>query len=157
MRGANVMVGEVFAGLGALKTAFDIAKGLKDIDDAARRNAAVIELQEKILAAREAQSTLLDRVGELEEKVASFEEWDAEKQRYELKQLIPSGATFAYVLKSDAQPPETFHCICASCYQRRIKSILQFSRYAQIGVAEQILACPVCKSEVHSVGWPPGR
>jgi len=50
------VVGEVFAGLGALKTAFDIAKGLKDIDDAARRNAAVIELQEKILAAREAQS-----------------------------------------------------------------------------------------------------
>jgi len=42
------MVGEVFAGLGAIKTAFDIAKGLKDIDDAARRNAAVIELQQKI-------------------------------------------------------------------------------------------------------------
>ena len=45
------MVGEVFAGIGALKTAFDIAKGLKDIDDATRRNAAVIELQEKILTA----------------------------------------------------------------------------------------------------------
>jgi hypothetical protein len=44
------MVGEVFAGIGALKTAFDIAKGLKDIDDVARRNAAVIELQEKILS-----------------------------------------------------------------------------------------------------------
>jgi hypothetical protein len=40
------MVAEVFAGLGAFKTAFDIAKGLKDIDDATRRNAAVIELQE---------------------------------------------------------------------------------------------------------------
>ena len=47
------MVGEVFAGLSALKTAFDIAKGLKDIDDATRRNAAVIELQEKILLAQE--------------------------------------------------------------------------------------------------------
>lgn len=31
------MVGEVFAELGALKTAFDIAKGLKDIDDATGR------------------------------------------------------------------------------------------------------------------------
>lgn len=86
------MVGEVFAGLGALKTAFDIAKGLKDIDDATRRNAAVIELQEKILAAREAQSTLLDRVGQLEEKVTSFETWDAEKARYELRQLIRGAA-----------------------------------------------------------------
>ncbi|MGO9398295.1 MAG: hypothetical protein ACLP19_10695 [Xanthobacteraceae bacterium] len=151
------MVGEVFAGLGALKTAFDIAKGLKDIDDATRRNAAVIELQEKILAAREAQSTLLDRVGELEAEVASFETWDTEKQRYELKQLIRGGATFAYTLKPDAQPPETFHCICATCYQRRLKSILQFSRNAFVGSSEQILVCPVCKTEVHAVGWPPSN
>jgi hypothetical protein len=50
------MAGEIFAGLSAIKTAFDIAKGLKDIDDATRRNAAVIELQEKILAAQEAIS-----------------------------------------------------------------------------------------------------
>jgi hypothetical protein len=149
------MAGEIFAGLGALKTAFDIAKGLKDIDDATRRNAAVIELQEKILAAREAQSTLLDRVGELEEKVAGFETWDTEKQRYELRQLIRGGPTFAYALKPNAQPVETFHCICASCYQRRIKSILQFLRNVFPGSSENVLACPVCKTEVHVVGWPP--
>ena len=41
------MVAEIYGGISALKSAFDIAKGLKDIDDAARRNAAVIELQEK--------------------------------------------------------------------------------------------------------------
>ena len=133
------MVGEVFAGLGALKTAFDIAKGLKDIDDATRRNAAVIELQEKILAAREAQSALLERVSELEEEVASFEKWDAEKERYELKQLVPAAPTFAYTLKSDAKPSEAFHCICASCYQRQIKSILQFSRTLFAGSPEKIL------------------
>ncbi len=46
------MVSEIFAGLGAFKTMFDIAKGLKDINDAAARNAAVVELQEKILAAQ---------------------------------------------------------------------------------------------------------
>ena len=150
------MVGEVFAGLGALKTAFDIAKGLKDIDDATRRNAAVIELQEKILAAREAQSTLLDRVSELEEKVASFETWDAEKQRYELKQLARGGAALAYALKPEAQPSEPFHCICASCYQRRIKSILQFERsLAMYGSEEQILKCPVCEAETHTERWPP--
>ena len=50
------MVAEVFAGLSAIKTAFDLAKGLKDIDDATRRNAVIIELQEKILSARDAQS-----------------------------------------------------------------------------------------------------
>ena len=52
------MVGEVFAGFSAIKSAFDIAKGLKDINDATRRNAAVIELQEKILAAQQEHSEL---------------------------------------------------------------------------------------------------
>jgi len=148
------MVGEVFAGLGALKTAFDIAKGLKDIDDAARRNAAVIELQEKILAAREAQSALLDRVGDLEEEVASFETWDAEKKRYELKPTMRGGPSFAYILKPNAEPPEEFHCICATCYQRRLKSILQFARSIPRS-DEKILKCPVCATEVHILGWPP--
>lgn len=67
------MVSEVFAGLGAFKTMLDMAKALKDINDATIRNGAIIELQEKILTAREAQSALLERIGELEEKVAGFE------------------------------------------------------------------------------------
>ena len=71
------MVAEIYAGLGAFKAMFDIAKGLKDIDDAARRNAAVIELQEKILVAQEAQSTLINRVGELEKEVAGLKSWEA--------------------------------------------------------------------------------
>lgn len=32
------MVGEAVAGLGALKAAFDLARGLKEIDDATRRS-----------------------------------------------------------------------------------------------------------------------
>ncbi len=78
------MVAEVFAGLGALKTAFDIAKGLKDIDDATRRNAAVIELQEKILAAQQSQSSLIETARELEKEVVQLKAWEADKQRYEL-------------------------------------------------------------------------
>jgi uncharacterized coiled-coil DUF342 family protein len=93
------MVGEALAGLSAIKTAFDIAKGLKDIDNATSRNAAVIELQEKILAAREAQSALLDRVGTLEKEVARFETWEREKQRYELKSL--GWGAFARMLKKN--------------------------------------------------------
>ena len=47
------MASELIAGLGLFKTMLDMAKGLKDISDAAVRNAAVIDLQEKILAARD--------------------------------------------------------------------------------------------------------
>ena len=81
------MVAEVFAGLGAIKTAFDIAKGLKEIDDATRRNTAVIELQEKSPIAQEAQSTLVSRVGELENEVDRLKAWEADKARYELAEI----------------------------------------------------------------------
>jgi uncharacterized protein YlxW (UPF0749 family) len=81
------MAGEVFAGSSALKSALDIAKGLKDIADATARNAAVIELQEQILSAQAAQFTLLERISGLEKEVASLKTWEADKQRYELKDL----------------------------------------------------------------------
>lgn len=62
------MAGELIAGLSIFKSLYDSAKALKDINDAAIRNGAVIELQEKILAAREAQAILLERIRELEEE-----------------------------------------------------------------------------------------
>ena len=118
------MVAEVFAGLSALKSAFDIAKGLKDIDDATRRNSAVIELQETILSAQAAQSELVESVRALKAEVASFETWDAEKERYEL-QPLGSQAIFAYSLKAGMGATEPPHSICPDCYQQRRKSILQ--------------------------------
>ncbi len=53
------MAAGLIAGLRLFKTMLDTAKGLKDINDAATRNAAVIELQEHILTAREKQTALL--------------------------------------------------------------------------------------------------
>src|SRR5580704_2382399 len=103
------MVGEVFAGLGALKTAFDIAKGLKDIDDAARRNAAVIELQEKILTALSAQAELIETIGELKKRVVDLEAWETEKQRYELQDIWRG--SLAYVIKESMRGSETPHKI----------------------------------------------
>ena len=47
------MASELLTGLSLFKTMLDMAKGLKDMNDVAIRNAAVIELQEHILAAKE--------------------------------------------------------------------------------------------------------
>jgi len=116
------MVGEVYAGLGAVKAAFDMAKGLKDINDAAIRNAAIIELQQKILGAQEEQATLIQRLGELEKEIADLKSWEAEKQRYELKELPPG--VFVYDLKPGTSANEPPHSICQTCYQRGKKSIL---------------------------------
>lgn len=138
------MVAEVYAGLSAIKTAFDMAKGLKDIHDAALRNTAVIELQEKILTAQQAQASLIERISDLEKEVAAFETWSAEKQRYELKDV--GLGTLAYVVKETMRGTEPPHQICASCYQRNKKSILQ---PRDIG-HDQLLICPApeCKAQI---------
>jgi DNA-directed RNA polymerase subunit RPC12/RpoP len=117
------MVGEVFAGLGAIKTALDIAKGLKDINDAAARNLAVVELTEKILAAREAQSTLLDRVSDLENEVIQLKDWKADKDRYQLADI--GNGVVALALKRAMSNGEPMHYICADCAAKGQKSYLQ--------------------------------
>ena len=51
------------AGLESLKrAAFDLAKEIKEIDDAARRNATIIEIREKISAAQQSQLALMEQI-----------------------------------------------------------------------------------------------
>lgn len=133
------MVGEILAGLGAFKAMLDVAKGLKDLNDAAARNAVAIDLQEKILTAQEQQSTLIERVRTLEKEMARFEAWDAEKQRYELKKLPPG--VHVYSLKAGAANGEPAHDLCANCYQQGKKSILN-SDEPNNGITR--LHCPSC-------------
>lgn len=110
-------------GLGVFKTMLDLAKGLKDINDATIRNAAIIELQEKILTAQAAQSELVERVGELEKEVAHLKTWETDKERYELVQIAPGNV--AYALKASVRDGETPHYLCANCFSAGKKSFLQ--------------------------------
>lgn len=145
-----MVAAEIISGISGLKAAFDLAQGLKNIDDAVRRNAAVIELSEKILAAREAQSILLDRVGALEKEVASFETWDAEKERYELKNIGSAGV--AYMLKPNARGTEPPHWLCPNCYAQRKKAF-----YQPTGASIQRLTvykCQGCQGNI-SIGGEP--
>jgi hypothetical protein len=149
------MVAEIYAGLGAFKAAFDIAKGLKDIHDATLRNAAVIELQEKILAAQQSQATLIERIGDLEKQVADFEAWNAEKERYELKTI--GVAAFAYMLKPEARRGEPPHFVCTNCYNQRRISVIQYGVPKPGAWAE--FSCPACRNKLTPSGesFPDGR
>jgi formate dehydrogenase maturation protein FdhE len=124
-------------------------------DTLRKMHSEVMAATQGVLAAYAREMTHLDQIRDLEEEVRNFDTWNTEKDRYELKQLAHHGPSFAYALKSNAKPAEKFHCICASCYQRRIKSVLQFDRRAGVRSSEQILKCPVCGSEAHSDSWPP--
>lgn len=126
-----------FAGMiVSLRAVADLTKLVVDAHDAGIRREKSIELQGQVvsalqsaLTAQTAQATQLQRVRELEEKVAQLETWNTEKKKYELKNIrpdrAPGGKAFAYVLKDDAGSTEPAHSICPDCYEDGRKSILQ--------------------------------
>lgn len=145
------MVSELLIGVGLFKSMLDMTKGLKDMNDAAVRNAAVIDLQGQILAAQEQQMALVERVGNLEKEMTRFETWETEKQRYRLIQFTPG--TVAYVLKRSDANGEPGHALCTNCYERGTKSILQ-ENGKRIRV-DQGFVCPSCKTTIITRGYDP--
>jgi hypothetical protein len=145
------MVAEVFASLSAIKSAFDIAKGLKDIHDVAARDRAVIELQKEILTAQQEQATLISRVSELEKEVTRLKDWEADKARYELAEI--SLGIVALSIKESMRKGEPFHRICADCAANGKKFYLQ--QYIR-GPYYDEFRCHGCKVELAiNKGNPP--
>ena len=134
----------------SLKAAGEITAGLISVRDAAKIQSKVVELntviisaQSSALAANTAQFSLLDRVRDLEEKIARLEGWEAEKKRYQLTDF--GGGTFAYLLKPEMAEGEPPHRICARCYEEGHRSILQFSH--EDFVSRDHYSCFRCKTE----------
>lgn len=143
------MSGELVVGVGLFKSALDILKTLKDANDIAARQGIAIELGGKILAAQEQQASLIKQIDILKAEIASFETWDAEKQRYELQPHGYSGV-FAYKLKPEHEAAEPSHWICPDCYEKRQKSILQsVMRYPG---ASHVAMCQRCEWEGYTSG-----
>ncbi len=134
-----------------LKSAGEMAKELVDIRDTVKFGNAVVELQTQILAAQQAafsaqerETAMAEEIRDLKTRVADLETWDAEKQRYELTDF--GSGTFAYLLKPNMSSGEPEHRLCAACYQKGHKSILQFRH--QTATRQDKYACPVCKTDV---------
>lgn len=134
---------ELASAWSGLKTAYEIAKGLKDIDDRVKLNAAVMDLQERILSAQQAAMDAQARLQRLEAELAARDDWDATASRYELKNY--GGHTFAYELRPDRANGEDVHRICPNCYQKRARSILQH-RFRDASQREHFI-CPSCDKE----------
>jgi len=133
---------EVVAGFSGLKTILDTLKGFKDINDANVRNSIAIDLQGKVLAAYQDQLALADKVAGLEGEVARLQDWSAEKAKYILKDV--GQGCLAYVLKDSESGIDTPHYLCANCYNKGDKSILQnHKHYAMRAVT---LDCHRCRS-----------
>ena len=106
-------------------------------------NGIILSAQQHALAANLAQMTLLEEKRDLEKRLTDLEAWDAEKKRYKLTDY--GGGTFAYALRPEAAEGEPAHRLCAGCYQKGHKSILQF---IMTTVNRQDRhTCPSCKTE----------
>jgi|tagenome__1003787_1003787.scaffolds.fasta_scaffold20925682_2 hypothetical protein len=119
------MAAELIAGAGALTSAISIAKSLVDLRDEVKRLEHVSELLRKLTAAHEAQSALINRVRELEDENVKLKDWEAEKQKYELKQL-PSGA-YALEAKEAERGGKPPHYLCVDCCDNGKRAILHRS------------------------------
>ena len=82
----------------------------------------------------------MEQIGNLEKEIANFEKWQAESEKYELKEIYPGN--FAYSFKTNvdgrSEPP---HLICTTCFENRKKSIMQKSSAVH-------MTCPVCKTMI---------
>ena len=145
---------EISAGLTSLRTAFDIAKAIKGITDAADRNVKILELQGVIIeaqnsaiAAQQVHASDVKRIEALEAEVARMKAWDGEKARYELK-AIGNGA-FVYAVKPGMENGEPPHWLCPPCYTKGQKSFLQRTSEA-FGQrpSERTWDCPFCRGKL---------
>ncbi|CAH0338934.1 hypothetical protein [Rhizobium sp. CECT 9324] len=114
-----------------LKTAVDIGKTIKEINDLTVIRSKVIEMQDIILGAQSSamavQTQLFELIqenSELKAKVAAVDDWKATAARYQLKDY--GEGTYAYELKEDAANGEPPHKLCPVCFENDKRSLLQF-------------------------------
>lgn len=145
-----MVVGEFYAGYKGFSALVDLGKQFLDVKDAATRQTLIVEFTSKLMEAQQHEALLIERIRALEKELVRFENWEAEKQRYELTDV--GGGAMAYRLKdsmSNGQPP---HDICASCYEDRHKSILKPEHWQPMRA--RVLICHDCGSVLYVGGQP---
>lgn len=134
----------------SIKASVDLSKSIVEVKKGADIATATRELnnlllaaQSDALAAQSEQFAVIEEIRNLKEKIMSLEAWQAEKQRYSLKEVGVGG--FAYALKDIASNGEPMHYLCTNCYQDGCKSILNQKRNPR---RFNELRCPKCNSSV---------
>jgi hypothetical protein len=123
---------EIAAGITSAGAAYDLTKAMLKSRDAKILADGTRDLQShlgdiigKFLEAQQAQMTQLEEIAALKAEIKKFSDWDAEKQRYELKSA-GHGVT-AYMLKPEVRGTEPPHWLCPTCFEKGKKAYFQFS------------------------------
>jgi len=135
-----------------IKRALDNVKFMRDILESSKEwknynevtsalskhNAQPLDATAAMLASQSKQSSLINRVAELENQLKAIENWECQLKCYKLHEF-PSGA-LAYVLQAEMAQDQPMHYLCAACVDKKQKTTLQPN--------ERYLYCPSCKTSI---------
>jgi len=144
-----------------LSSGFNLAETIKSIvrmKNEVEKNKAIRELDQTYMALREEYGRLQEENEVLREDNKKFKAWDTENNRYKLRDF--GGKTFAYELDPEKANGEEPHLLCPTCFQKKRKSIIQFTR--KLGNGQDSYRCSPCNEYIY-LGEakyepnPPGR
>ncbi|QTC88081.1 hypothetical protein [Brevundimonas pondensis] len=125
-----MMIAEISAGLSALKTAKDLIESLDGIEGRAALAQVkadllreLIKAYDELLVAREEKAALLQAKDDLGKELARLKDWSDEAQRYEPQRRYPG--VLVYALKNAERAGQPLHNLCAACYNKGAKGLLQ--------------------------------
>lgn len=144
--------------LASAKAAGDIGKSLLTLRDEEKIRASVyelrsslMELQQHVLDAKEEQLRLLNRIAELETRLADKAAQEEQRARYQLHRF--EGGGFAYVLRPELQGDEPEHYLCSNCYAHGQYIILQPAG-SNLWTGYK---CPQCETVIELASSPTAR
>jgi hypothetical protein len=143
------MMAELQAVAASIRAAVDIGKAAKSVSDFNNFAAAVADVNMKLIpvmaaaiASLEKQSQLTARVAELEAELRTIRAWDRDADRYRLH-TFPQTGVHAYAPKDPPKGNEQTHYLCATCFDKKQRSVLQ-----PTGPRREFLKCNTCDKTI---------
>lgn len=148
---------EIAAGITSARAAYDLTKAMLKSRDAKLLADGTRDLQMhlseiigKFLEAQQAQMAQLEQITALKAEIKKLTDWDAEKQRYELKSA--GHGVSAYMLKPEVRGSEPPHWLCPTCFDKGKKAYLQFS--TEMGNGSSVYRCKGCEGHITTPNAP---
>jgi regulator of replication initiation timing len=120
------MIAEITSALQSAKVMNDLVQANRSFRNFNELSAAVYEINVKLMAAMTVAATLMEENATLKKENEQLKNWDAEKEHYTLVKV--KTGFLAYALKPEVETREPRHYLCANCFTKGEKGILQFER-----------------------------